>query len=143
MDGLSAAASVVAIVQAAWEVYDKCQTYYKLVKGARKDIQRLCEEVTLLGDVLTNLSDLAGDTASANLSSVGLLFQKDGPLQQCREILEELNAKLKPGEGENKMRQFGAKALKWPFSSKDVEGLLKVIGRHKDTFNLALTGDNM
>jgi len=86
---------------------------------------------------------MAGDTASANLSSVGQLFQKDGPLKQCREILEELNAKLKPGEGENKMRQFGARVLKWLFSSKDVEGLLKVIGKHKDTFNLALTGDNM
>lgn len=140
MDGVSAAASVIAVAQIAWQVLDQCQTYYKEVKGARKDILHLQNEVALLGDILETLSD---DTDPANPSSMALLIKEDGPLQQCREALQDLNSKLKPGEGENKMRQFGVRALKWPFSSKDVEKLLKVIIRHKDTFNLALTGDNM
>jgi hypothetical protein len=51
--------------------------------------------------------------------------------------------KLEPGQGKNKMKQYGLRALKWPFSSKDVKKLLTTIGRHKVTFNLTLTADHM
>jgi len=54
-----------------------------------------------------------------------------------------LVAKLEAGQGKNKMKQFGLMALKWPFSSKDVEKLLTTIARNKATFNLALTVDHM
>jgi hypothetical protein len=141
MDPVSAAASVIAVVQISAQVFDLCRTYFLEVKEARKDIQLLRDEVTSLQDVLTNVADLAEDPGSAKLSILSLLNQQDGPLQRCQKDLIGLFAKLELGQGKHKMKQFGLRALKWPFSSKDVEKLLTTIGRHKATFNLALTGD--
>ncbi|KAF4631092.1 hypothetical protein G7Y89_g7033 [Cudoniella acicularis] len=143
MDGLSAAASVIAVVQISTQIFELCQEYYSEVKDARKDIQRLRNEVTSLQDVLTNVEDLAEDSGSANLSVLNLLNQQDGPLRQCQKDLVGLVAKLELGQGKNTMKRFGMRALKWPFSSKDVEKLLITIGRHKATFNLALSADHI
>lgn len=143
MDGLSAAASVIAVVQISEKVFNLCRMYYLEVKKARKDIKRLRDEVTSLQDVLTNVADLAEDPCSANLSILSLLNQQNGPVQQCQGDLAGLITNLDPGQGKNKMKQFGLRALKWPFNSKDVEKLLTTIGRHKATFNLALTSDHL
>ena len=143
MEPLSGAASVIAVVQISGRVFDLCRTYYLEVKEARKDIQLLRDEVTSLQDVLTNVADLAEDPDSAKLSILGLLNQPDGPVQQCQKDLAGLALKLETGQGKCKMKQFGLRALKWPFSSKDVEKLLTTIGRHKATFNLALTADHV
>jgi hypothetical protein len=141
MAGIGEAASVIAVVQISTQVFDLCRTYYLEVKEARKDIQRLRDEVTSLQDVLTNVADLAEDPGSAKLSILGLLNQQDGPVQQCQKDLLGLVAKLETGQGKDKMKQFGLRALKWPLSSKDVDKVLTTIGRQKATFNLALTGD--
>jgi hypothetical protein len=143
MDGLSTAAGVIAVIQISGQVFKLCQTYYSEVKEARKDIQRVRNEVMSLEDVLTNVADLAEDPGSAKLSILSLLNQHDGPVEQCREDLVGLVANLEPGQGKNKMKQLGLRALKWPFSRKDVEKLLTTIGRHKATFNLALTADHV
>lgn len=143
MDPVSAAASVIAVVQISGQVFQLCQAYYSGVKGARKDIKLLRDEVISLQDVLTYVADLAEDPGSANPSILNLLNQQNGPVQQCQKDLEGLVVKLEPGQENNKMKQFGLRALKWPFSSKDVEKLLATIGRHKATFNLALTADNV
>ncbi|KAH7378562.1 hypothetical protein BKA64DRAFT_648569 [Cadophora sp. MPI-SDFR-AT-0126] len=146
MDGLSTAASVIAVIQIAGQVFlsrNLCRTYYLDVKEARKDIQRLRDEVTSLQDVLTDVADLADAVNSAGPSILGLLNQPNGPVQLCQKDLAGLAAKLEPGHGKYKMKQFGYRALKWPFNSKEVEKLLTTIGRHKATFNLALTTDNV
>ena len=143
MDPVSAAASVIAVVQISGQVFQLCQAYYSGVKEARKNIKLLRDEITSLQDVLTHVADLAEDPGSANPSILSLLDQQNGPVQQCQKDLKGLVLKLEPGQENNKMKQFGLRALKWPFSSKDVEKLLTTIGRHKATFNLALTADNV
>ena len=143
MDPVSAAASVMAVVQISGQVFQLCQAYYSGVKEARKNIKLLRDEITSLQDVLTHVADLAEDPGSANPSILSLLKQRNDPVQQCQKDLEGLILKLQPSQENNKMKQFGLRALKWPFSSKDVEKLLTTIGRHKATFNLALTADNV
>ena len=61
MDGLSAAASVIAAVQISGQVFNLCQTYYSEVSDARRDMQRLCDEVTSLRNVLINVACLTSD----------------------------------------------------------------------------------
>ncbi|KAI9765534.1 MAG: hypothetical protein M1840_007360 [Geoglossum simile] len=141
MDGLSAAASVIAVINISGQVFDLCRKYYLEVKDARKDIQRLRDDVTSLQDVLTNVAELADAPGSAKLSILGLLNQPDGPVERCRTELEGLAAKLKPGQGNDMMKQFGMRALKWPFSSKDVDKAIEAIGRYQAIFSLALTAD--
>jgi ankyrin repeat domain-containing protein 50 len=137
MDGLSAAACVIAVIQISGQVFDLCRMYYSEVKDARTDIQRLCDEVTSLQNVLTNVAHLT----SAKLPTLDLLNQPDGPVQHCLTDLIALAAKLNSGQGKDKMRHFGLRALKWPFGSKDVDKVITTIGRHKTTFTLALTTD--
>src|SRR5438876_186054 len=141
MDGLSAAASVIAVIQISGKVFDLCRTYYLEVRDAREDIKRLRDEVTTLQDVLTSVADLAEAPGSAKLSILSLLNQPDGPLQQCGTELEALATKLEIGQGKDKMKQFGLRALKWPFSSKDIDKAINAIGRYQATFSLALTAD--
>ena len=142
MDGLSGAAGVIAVVQISGKVFDLCRTYYLEVKNARKDIQRLRDEVTSLQDVLASVADLADAPSSGKLSILGLLNRPNGPVQQCHTELTRLVAELEPGQGKDTMKQFGLRALKWPFSSKDVDKAIIAIGRYKATFDLALTADH-
>ena len=142
MDGLSAAASAIAVVQISGQVFGLCWEYYSEVKNAREDIKRLRDEVKSLQDVVTKVADLV-DAPGAKLSVVDLLCQPDGPVQQCPKELTELMKKLKPGLEKNKMKKFGLRALKWPFISNDVDKAITAIGRYKVTFNLALTADHV
>jgi hypothetical protein len=143
MAGLGEAASIIAVIQISGKIFDLCQTFYLGVKEARKDIQRLREEVMSLQDVLTNVADLAEDPGTSKQSVLSLLNQQDGPVQQCQKDLTGLIAKLELGQEKNKRKKFGLRALKWPFTSKDVEKLLIRTGRYKAMFNLALTADHV
>jgi hypothetical protein len=141
MDGLSAAASVIALIQISSQVFDLCRTYYLNVKDARKDIERLRNEITALQDVLVNVADLAEDANSASLKTLAVITRKDGPLQQCQAELLTLVKRLELGDGKGKMRKFGMRALKWPFGSKEVDRILVAIGKYKSSFTLAMAAD--
>ncbi|KAL9607615.1 MAG: hypothetical protein Q9167_007486 [Letrouitia subvulpina] len=141
MSGIGEAASVIAIIDVAAKVIAQCREYYREVKDARKDIQRLRDEVTTLQNVLTSIADLADSSDPADLSIFDLVHGKDGPLQQSRTRLENLVSRLDPGQGTTLMKSFGMRALKWPLSSKDVQKHVAAIREERMTFNLALTGD--
>src|SRR4051794_12419507 len=119
MDGLSGAASVIAVIDISAKIFELCQTYVSAVKEARKDIQRLRDGVTSLQDVMTDVRDLAEDSSLTRRSVFSRLNQQDGPVQQCKRDLERLVVQLEPGKVE--MRRFGLRAFKWPFSSKDID----------------------
>ena len=141
MDGVSAAASIAALIQISGSVFDLCRKYYSEVKDARKEIQRLRDEVTSLQDVLFSVADLAEAANPTKMSILDRLNQADGPVKQCQAQLAGLVAKLEPGEAQSRMRQFGSRALKWPFSKKEVENVMAAIERYKTSFNLAVTAD--
>ncbi len=140
MDGLSAAASVIAVIQISAQVFDLCRTYYLNVKDARKDIQRLRNEVNSLQDILVNVADLANAPQSPSLQTLNLINQKDGPLEQCRLELTALLAKLDPEEGTSKAK-LALRSLKWPLHSKEIDQVLLSIGRYKSSFILSLSTD--
>ena len=128
MDGLSAAASVIAAIQVSSQVFDLCRTYYLEVKDARTDIQRLRDEMTALQDVLTSVADLANAPSSDKLSVLRLISKPYGPLQDCRAELERLLANLE-------------ESREWPFSRQDVGKVITAIERYKAMFGIALTVD--
>jgi hypothetical protein len=141
MDGLSAAVNVIAVVQISEQVFNLSQTYYLDVRDARKDIQHLLNEVTSLRDVLINVKDLTDTPGLTKLSTLELLNKNDGLLQQCLADLTKLVKKLEQGQEEGKMKQFGIRALKWPFRKKEVDKAITVIERCKTMFALALNTD--
>ena len=130
MDGVSAAASVVALVETSLKVVSLCVEYCSHVKNAKKDADRLYLEVKALSSVLQNLDKLARSPRSLNED-----------IKQCLIHLEHLQKKLEPGKGRKAMSRCGIRALKWPFERKELEKDLGVLERYKSTFTAALNTD--
>lgn len=148
---MEAAASIIAFIQLASVVTNVTVKYYVQVKDARKDIKRLENEINDLQSILRKIVDLIGDgadlhsPAAQNLPAISLILAKDGPLEACQAELSALAVRLEKadsGQGKGSMRQFGVRALKWPFSSKEIQGTMEVLERCKATFNLALSADH-
>ena len=89
------------------------------------------------------MADLADADDSESLSTLQTMIRPEGPISQCREELERLLLKLQFGHGDAEMTRFGARALKWPLKSKEIDKVVAVIERHKSLFELALTADQM
>ncbi|KAF2190141.1 vegetative incompatibility protein HET-E-1 [Zopfia rhizophila CBS 207.26] len=138
MDGLSAAASIIAVVDIAAKVALLCFQYSLAVKDAKRDIVRLQKKVTDIQNVLEEVQKLLEKQDKSQLSTTRK-FQN--PLKECHQQLEELQAQLTPGRGHKVMRRVGFRALKWPFTSKQVEKMVVSLEQYEQTFSLALQVD--
>ena len=138
MDPLSTTAGVIAVIQLTSRLFSLCRDYCLALKHARKDIQKLRDEIYSLEEVLIRVQDL--ESESNKLPILQSLSKADGPLDRCRRDLSALVQRLDTNQG---MRQFGLRGLKWPFSSKEVDSTIQSLHRHRSTFDIALTADNM
>lgn len=136
MDGVSAAASVVALIETSLEVVSLCAEYYSNVKNAKKDACRLCLEVKAFVSVLQNLDKLARSPGATRLFASRSL---NDLIQKLLIHLEHLQKKLEPGKGRKAMSRCGIRALKWPFERKELEKDPGVLERYKSIFTAALT----
>ncbi|TVY93678.1 hypothetical protein LAWI1_G001865 [Lachnellula willkommii] len=94
MDGLSGAASVIAVLQLATAVGSALKDYYEGVRDAREDIGKLYGSVKGLEGILGRLNDVA---KGLNNETLLLLTQ---PLEGVRAELGELGGKLHISEAE-------------------------------------------
>ncbi|CAJ2502513.1 Uu.00g099070.m01.CDS01, partial [Anthostomella pinea] len=76
MEGLSAAASVIAVIQLSDAVFTLCRGYVLAVKDARRDIELLCNE--------------GGDHARFRTLHK-LPRSPNGPLESCQRELQAIN----------------------------------------------------
>ena len=90
MDGLSGAASVIAVLQLATAVGSALKDYYEGVRDAREDIRKLYGSIKGLEGILGRLKDVA-----KGMSDETLLTQ---PLEGVRADLEDLMKKLQGSE---------------------------------------------
>ncbi|KAI9650594.1 hypothetical protein NHQ30_000612 [Ciborinia camelliae] len=139
MDGLSAAASVIAVVQMAQAVGGALMEYYEAVKGAREDIQRLYHSIKNLECVLGAIDDLP-NTLSTNIQTI--LEDKTGTLSLCRAELNDIKRGLDTFTTQQK--HIGKlKCLIWPFKKKDVDKHVDLIDKHKNDLVLAFGVENL
>jgi hypothetical protein len=142
MDGLSGAASVIAIVDISAKVASLCFQYSAAVKHAKGDIERLQRKVNDIKNVLEELQRLLDKQDKSQLSTTCTLLD---PLQKCSQELEGLEAKLKvklePSRGRKAMQRFGIRALKWPLTSKEVGETVENLEKYGNAFSLALQVD--
>ncbi|KAF2812823.1 uncharacterized protein BDZ99DRAFT_555664, partial [Mytilinidion resinicola] len=141
MDGLSGAASVIAVVDMSAKVASLCFQYSVEVKHAKGDIGRLYRKVNEINNVLEKLQLLLKQDKS-QLSTTRTLLD---PLQRCsqelKDLEDKLKAKLEPSLGRKAMQRFGVRALKWPLTSKEVEKAIQNLEKYGNTFSLALQVD--
>lgn len=68
MDGLSAAASVISVVDISAKVFSLCQSYILGVRHARRDILRLSTEVWALREIVERVEELVQSPVSSSFS---------------------------------------------------------------------------
>lgn len=137
MDGISSAASILAVCQLAQAVSSTLKDYYESVRDARKDIQQVYQATQSLKATLDILDKLSAGRNSNFLSS-DLFKDPCGVLQQCFKELWDLKEKL-PSKGNAGTRQ----KLKWPFQKSEINKAVEAIEKHKSTLNLQIGLDNL
>jgi hypothetical protein len=65
----------------------------------------------------------------------------DGRSSQLTELQTKLEKKLHTSAARRTMSRLGIRALKWPFESKDVNGIITILERYRDVLSAALTID--
>jgi Fungal N-terminal domain of STAND proteins len=138
MDGLSAAASVTAIINISAKIASLCFQYAVAIKDAKRDIDRLQRTVTDIKNILEEVKQLLDRQDKTRLSTTHRLSDS---LEECHQQLQGLKAQLKPGETRKVMHRFGMRALKWPFTNKQVEKMVASLEKYEQTFSLALQVD--
>ena len=138
MDGASAAASIVALIETSLKVVSLCAEYYSHVKKAKEEVHRFSLEIKAFINVLQNLDKLAQNPRAIRLFTSKALGQD---IERCLLDLEHLREKLDLGKGRKTMSRVGIRALKWPFESKELEKSIGVLERYKSTFIAALNTD--
>lgn len=142
MEGLGAAANVIAVVELSAKVVSLCLEYSSAVKSAKGDIQRLIDELDTLKITLEDARQLLESPDGGRLrTSQRLRDGLSGCETQLRELERQLKDTLKVGRRQKAMSRFGFRALKWPFESKNVNDVIAIFERQRNTLSTALTID--
>ncbi|KAH7168136.1 hypothetical protein DER46DRAFT_574995 [Fusarium sp. MPI-SDFR-AT-0072] len=153
MDGLSAAASIIAVVQLTAEV----TKYIIGVAGASKDRQRLLDEILACEALLMRLRDYSKGTDGPEIEDwdadqtkthsaqtwsvkVKALESDNAPLYRLYKILDAIKTKLQPGHGSGIQKVKAA--LKWPFDEKEVVKLVDAFQRERSLLHFAMTHES-
>jgi len=133
MDPLSAAASVIAIIQITNAVLVGFYRLQGQIKDAGNEIAQAISEIEDLAAVLNDLHEIL-QFSSAAANSADDLTGKSGPLESITKVLNELSQKLAP------LSRPGLKTkFRWSFESKGIQRMLGVIQSQKSTLQLVLT----
>ncbi|KAL9024034.1 MAG: hypothetical protein Q9196_006812, partial [Gyalolechia fulgens] len=126
MEGLAGAASIITVVEVTAKIGKLCGTYIREVRHAPDDIERLRSKVVALHAVLMRLHKLPPSEIDASA------------VQNCNKYLDSLLKRLEPKKQHSTMRRMGLRALKWPFTSKEVGDQVQAIEQYLVIFNLSL-----
>ncbi|KAL3494398.1 WD40 repeat-like protein [Aspergillus germanicus] len=138
MDGLSSAASVIAVIQLTGSLVKLCGGYIQEVRNAPEEILTLQREITGLQNIL---QDLHNNLQVNNANALPTSSRLPSDINACLSDLQALEAKLDAGQGKTLMRKMGLRALKWPLKRTEVEGLMQKLERYKSSFLLSLQVD--
>lgn len=137
---MGSAASIIAVLDLSVKVASLCFQYSQAVKNARPDIERLCGELDALKTTLEAARELLQSPNGTLLrTSQRLRDGLDGSSSQLTELQTKLEEKVKIGTTRKVMRRV--QALKWPFESKDINGIIATLARYQKTLSFALTVD--
>ena len=137
MDPLSVTASLVAILQ----LLTKVVGYLNDVKDASKDRAKCAIEAaslqSLLLDLRFRLED--GNPNDPWYDAVRALGVQNGPLDQFKQMLEQLQARMTSGGRLHNLRD----ALVWRFSKEEITRILAKMERLKTLVLVALQMDHL
>jgi hypothetical protein len=138
MDVLSVVANVIAVVELSAKVASLCAQYCSSVKNAKEDITRLQGVVKNLNDVFKDCHNLLDGPHGPKLESSQKLRNA---LKESSLYLNNLASKLELGGGRKTMSRLGIRALRWPFTSKEVDRIISDLKQSKENITLAMQID--
>ncbi|KAM3470461.1 hypothetical protein MY5147_006404 [Beauveria neobassiana] len=124
MDGLSVAASVIAVVDVSVKVITLCSQYSKAVANASADISRLETLLKGLKTTLDHAEALIKAPQGASLSTSQNLQEQ---LTACHSTLQKLHDKLDGGIARQTKHRLWTRALKWPFSRDEIDSMVSTL----------------
>ena len=138
MAEIGLAASVIAVIDLSAKVALWCSEYYANVKNAKDDIERLQGETQRLKETLKLVQSLCDGLNGAKLQASQHL--RDG-VKDCEKYLIQLGTELAPRRKQKVMSRYGIRALRWPFRSNEVDGIIKKLGKCRDNLSFNLQVD--
>ena len=137
MDPLSISASIIAVIQLTGKVIE----YVNAVQDAPKERANVAIEISNLFNLLVTIRYRLEEGRSnepwyAAIKSLGV---RNGPLDQYKYALEELQRKIVHGSMTNRIGQ----ALVWKFGKEEVKSLLSRIESLKSVIHIALEMDHL
>lgn len=137
MDPLSVTASIIAILQLSSKVLG----YLNDVKDASKDRAKCAIEAANLNGLLTALRFRLEEGSSGTpwYTALQALAIENGPLDQFKQALEQLQRKMTGG---SKMRKAGD-ALIWEFKKEEIASILGRMEGLKTLVQVALQIDHL
>src|SRR6266702_6194585 len=117
MDGLSAAASVIVVIDVSAKIASLCFQYSTEVKNAKDDAERIQRKLRDIKNLLEAVKQLDRPN--------GLRFPATHRLsnspEKCLLELQKLEKRLDQGKTWKAMSRLSMRALKRPFTGKEVE----------------------
>jgi hypothetical protein len=137
MDGLSAASSIIAVLQLTGAVIG----YRNDVKNAPKECQQCTIEASNIQNLLINLRYPLEQEQDGGpwFKAVRALNIENGPLPQYKQALEQLLSRVEIQDGVQKVRR----RLLWKFKKEEVASILARMERLKSLVNIALQMDHV
>lgn len=146
MDPVSLTTSIIAIVQATSTIV----RFINDVQDSRQDRINLRNELSgasfslqMLHERIDQEQSCLGGGDHSWLSSVLMLGMSMGPLEQFKDVLDQLEKVLATADEKPQTLKRIGKALSWLFQKSDVDKYLKILERQKSMFYLALQNDNL
>ncbi|KAK0712126.1 hypothetical protein B0H67DRAFT_306659 [Lasiosphaeris hirsuta] len=152
MDGLSVAASVIAVIQISTTLLSTCEQILSKIKSAEKSISTIISGIRALADTLNKIKDLPQGSDGFNDALRSLSVPAGKPpgsgddsgerpgLEACRPILGECQALLRDTQDQlvPLYRRGFMVRLRWLRVSSEIGQSLKVINQHQASLSLAL-----
>ncbi|KAL6712638.1 hypothetical protein ACN47E_000515 [Coniothyrium glycines] len=138
MEGLAGAASLIAVIDISAKVAALCFQYSVSVKDSKNDIERIRNKVCDLERLINGVKCILEQGDKARLLNTNNMSQT---CKQCLQELEHVKVRLEPGRTRRAMSRFGYRALKWPFTRKQVDMIISALESHRLNFLFALQMD--
>jgi hypothetical protein len=138
MEGISAAASVIGVIQLTGSIVTICSSYLREVKSAQDDIITLQRTVAGLEGTVQRLREFLQGPHGTGLITSSLLVDN---ITDCLSALGALEKRIDPGKRQGMMKRLGLRAFKWPLKRKEVDKSIQDLESYKSSFILALQID--
>jgi hypothetical protein len=138
MAGLEVAASIIAVVNLSAKVTLLCTQYSREVATAKSDIARLQGRINQLENTFSEVNRLLDGQHGAELKASQKL--RNG-VDACLSQVAAIEQKMKARRGRKTMSRLGFRALRWPFTSQEVDKIVLELRESEAMLTLALQVD--